>query len=245
MGSTRSLGLGRYHTDERDLVITSTTYGGGGPVVIVAHGFGADATFYAEPERYHDLDVLAQLGCVVVVCDLGGSNTWANDDFLARLADALTYAETEFDADRTRTGLIGDSMGGMGVLNYHWRNPEDIKATIVRLPIVCADRVHDRDAGLGAAMDGAYDDDWDGNKAERDPLANAAEISPFRDNVRLYYSTNDPYIPLADVTDFMTAAGMVPTQARSLGAVEHDPGLVYPRIPARRQADWLLRRLNA
>lgn len=245
MGTRRNWGLGRYTADERDLVITPTNYSSGAPLVVVAHGFGGNATFYDPPHRRRDLEILAEAGCVVIVTDLGGASTWGNDTFLARVDEVRSYAETDWHVDPDRLGLIGDSMGAMGVLNYHWRHPDDVNGTVCRLPIVAADALRTRDPeGLGSAIDTAYSDDWAAARPDHDPLANAAAIEAFRRNVRLYYSTNDPIIPTSDIDSFLEAAGMTRIYARSLGPVGHDPDLTYERIPARRQAIWLLSRLR-
>lgn len=251
MGSRRSWGISRYHASERDVVITHVDYAFGGPLVIVAHGFFGDATSYAPPEVRRDLDILAAMGCVVIVSDLGGGNTWGLDSVVdpttGRIAELRAYAAADWGADITRMGLIGDSMGAMNILGYMWRAPSNVQAAVLRLPVVAADLLHDRDpAGLGAGIDAAYGSsaNWEADKANRDPLANAEKLAVVAPDIRIYYSANDPTVLPSDITAFVAATGMTSLQTVSLGDVAHDPALVYPAIPARRQATWLLARLN-
>jgi pimeloyl-ACP methyl ester carboxylesterase len=243
----RSRGTGRYAASEADMVITSSTYRSGGPLVVVCHGFSATPSNYSPPANRRDLDLLAETGCVVAIGALGGGSTWGNDTFLARLADIRTWAASAWGADLTRMALIGDSMGGMGALNYAWRNPTLVKAVALRVPVVAADALHDRDpSGLGAGIDAAYGGTaaWENtHKAQRDPSLNTASITAFGvDKVRIWYSTNDPTVLPADITSFTAATGV---RAVPLGDVAHQEASIYAAVHAEDQAAWLWSRLNA
>lgn len=250
MGTQRSYGVGRYHTGEGDLVITPTVYAGGGPLVIVCPGLTGTAAGYSPPAVRRDLDILAASGCVVIVGDLGGGNTWGLDTVVhpttGRIAELRTYAANTWDADTTRMALLGDSMGGMNALGYTWRAPANVKAVGLRVPVVAADALHDRDpTGIGALIDTAYGGTaaWEADKANRDPsaTANAAAIAAIAERVRIWHSTTDPVVLPADIAAYSTATGV---RAIPLGEVAHDPGLVYPAVHGHAQAEWIWSRLN-
>lgn len=224
---------------QKIFVLVAPSYQGNGPLCFVAHGFFADANYYSTLVRRQDLEVLASSGFVVVTADFGGASTWANDTFLNSVAEVVTYATTFWDADASSISWIGDSMGGMNALNYAWRNASTRGAYVLRVPVLNADAVHDRDpGGLGAAIDGAYGSgaNWDSAKATRDPALNHTLIDDFGQSIRVYYSNNDTVNLLSEVSTFVDATG---ASAISLGSVAHDENLIYPQVNGKSQAAWM------
>lgn len=237
----RSTGVGRVHTGEADLTIIPSTWAGGGPVVLVCHGAGGSPATYFLSAARRDLDLLADTGCCVVVAELGGTSTWANDTVLSRITEARTYAGETWGADVDRTVLIGDSMGAMSALIWAVNNPGLWACVAGRIPVVAADALHDRQpTGLGLLIDAAYGGAaaWETAKADRDPSAAgpAAAIAAVADRVRLWYSTNDPIVLPSDITTFTAATGV---QARPLGDIGHDQATLGPAIDAHAQARWI------
>lgn len=246
----RSRGTGRYFTGEKDITITSSTYAGGGPLVVMLHGYGTGASDFSNPSTRTDLDLLAATGCVVVIADAGGTNTWGLDTVVhptsGRIAAIRTWAASAWGADPDRMALIGDSMGAMNALGYTWRSPSTVKAVACRLPVVAADALHDRDpAGLGAAIDAAYGSqaNWEADKANRDPSAtgNAAAIAAVRDRVRIWYSGNDSVVLPADIAAYVSATGV---RAVPLGDIGHDAAAFATAMDDYGQARWIWSRLN-
>jgi pimeloyl-ACP methyl ester carboxylesterase len=245
----RETGFGRYVAAENDLVITAPTYKSGGPLCILCHGAGQTPANYAPQSASYDLDYLAWIGFVVMVADLGGINTWGLDTVVhpstGRIQALRTWAAgAPYNADITRTVLIGDSMGGQNAILYHRLAPANVKASLLRCPVVAADALHDRDgAGLGALMDTAYGStaNWEAAVPTKDPSHSnqTSVITTFKDRVRIYYSTNDPTILPADVTSFCAATGV---RAIPTGAVAHSP---TASIHAKAQAEWLWARANS
>lgn len=240
-----SYGNGRVGAGEDDFIITADGYQGGGPIVVVCHGAGGGSSAYAAPANRRDLDYLANTGCVVVVADLGGPQTWALDLVVhpttGRIKAAIDHAVAAWGGNANRVALMGDSMGGMNVLNYMWRAPAgSVKAAAIRLPVVAADALHDRNAGIAAFMEVAWGSPagWEAAAPSRDPSApaNAALIAAFKDSVRIWYSTDDPIVLPADIAAFTATTGVV---ARPLGAVAHTDTLVYPAVHAQDQANWI------
>lgn len=249
--TVRSYGAGRVAAAEADLVITAPGYAGGGPIVVVCHGAGGGPSNYTPAAHRRDLDLLANSGCVVVVAELGGGSTWGIDTVVhattGRIRAAIDYAATAWGGDLDRVALIGDSMGAMNALNFMWRAPAGtVKAAALRVPVVAADALHDRNGAIAALMDAAWGSgaNWEAAKDTRDPsaAANAAAISAFKDSVRVWYSTDDPTVLPADITAFTAATGV---EARPLGAVAHTEALIYGAVHAQDQATWIWSRFNA
>lgn len=247
--TVRSYSTGRVAPGEADLVITAPGYTGGGPIVVVCHGAGGGPSTYTPAAHRHDLDLLANSGCVVVIGELGGGNTWAIDTVVhattGRIRAAIDYAASAWDGDLDRVAIVADSMGAMNALNFMWRAPADtVKAAALRVPVVAADALHDRNSGIAALMDAAWGSpaNWEAAVSTRDPLANAAAITAFKDSVRLWYSTNDPTVLPADITAFTAATGV---EARPLGAVAHSEAQIYAAVHAQDQAAWIWSRFAA
>lgn len=238
----RTSGVGRYRTAERDLVTVGEGYRGGGPLVVVCHGLLAGTANYQPGVARRTLDLLADAGCVVAVADLGGASTWGNDSFLTSVHELINWARATYDADTSRVAFIGDSMGAMGALNWAWRNTAQFACASLRVPVVAADALHDRDTVIGTAIDNAYGGltEWDAAKADRDPSANPDLVAALADNVLLWWSTDDPTVIPADIASFTDATGV---RAIPLGAVQHDEAAIYGAVPAVYEAEWIMSRL--
>jgi hypothetical protein len=235
MGARRNFGRDGYQAGERHMVVTAPGYQGGGPLVIVAAGAFGTGWSYAARAYHEDLNLLAATGAVVLAGDWGGFNTWFNDTFLARVDAGIAWAEAEFDADVGRVSWVADSMNGGGCLNWCWRHTDRLGAMALRIPCVAADLFYQRDgAGLASEMDAAYaPSNWAANKADRDPLTNAARIAPFADRCHIWYSANDTLILPSDVEAFAAATGIETT---SLGNNGHDTR----GIDALDEVKWML-----
>jgi acetyl esterase/lipase len=237
----RDIGSGRVHAGEADMVIVPQRWEGGGPLVVVAHGAGGSPSSYYDPSARRDLDLLADTGCCVLIADLGGTNTWANDVAQARTAEAIVHGGTAWGADTSRVALIGDSMGAMGHLIYFANNPTQIACVVGRIPVVAADALHDRQlGGLGLLIDAAYGSQaaWEAAKATKDPSAAgpAAILAGLAARIRLLYSVDDPTVLPADVASFCALTGV---EARPLGAIGHDQATLGPAIDAYAQARFI------
>lgn len=216
----------------------------GSPLVVVCHGALANGHSFGAVGQRRDLDLLAATGLVVVAADLGG-DTAGNDTNLSRLAEIVNWAKRNYSVDTSRVVLVADSLGAMGALGWAWRNTVQFAGASLRVPVVCADLIHDRDpGGVGALIDTAYGGGaaWDTAKAGRDPLANASLIEAFADDVRIWYSTDDPTVIPSDITTFTAASGV---RAVPLGAVQHVEASIRAAIPAHEQARWIWGRLRA
>ncbi len=109
------------------------------PVVVMAHGFGAERNFGLEPYA----EVFARKGLAVLLFDyrnFGASegeprylaNPWRH---LADWGAALEYVRSLEEVDRTRVGLWGTSYSGGHVLVTASKDPK-VRAAVVQVPFV-------------------------------------------------------------------------------------------------------------
>lgn len=200
-----------------------------GPLVIVCFD---EASFYQEPARNRDLKVLAESGLVVVAAD---APSFGNAEALQAIDDTIVWAGADLGADIDRVSFVGDSRGATTALNWAWRNPSQLGAAVLRIPAVNLAAIHARDMppGVAAEIDAA----WPGGFAGADPSepANITAIAPIADRCRVWLSTDDPFIPPAEVDTWADATGV---QTRSLGATGHDPW-TSGAIPHISQALWV------
>lgn len=242
MGSRRYIGTGGYHTGEKHVVITPSTGAGDGlPLAILCHGSDATgANYYTAPSHRADLDLLASTGFVVMCIDHGSPtkpDNWGNDTAIARIDEAITWAETSaWNCSTSRVAILADSAGGPTALGWAWRNPDRVGACVLRTAVVDVSATHGRNVLLEALIEAAYDDDWAAEAADHDPMLNTDDIIPIADRVRHYYSTNDGLILPADVHAFADATGV---RVIPIGAVEHNGEAIYAALPAHAQAQFV------
>lgn len=207
-GVTRTYTVGSYAADEETVVMVSTRYVAGGPIVLVCPGVSATAWDYSPDKlsqrRWHALRRLADAGCVVCVgtfADTGdGGSSWGNEPGRTRMSQAITWLGQQYRADTSRVGIIGDSEGGVLALNFLWRNPDITRAVITQLSPVNVDRLYQDNSIVQATVDMAFDTlgGWEANKATHDPWLNMDKVAPYGDRVRFYVSENDGLAPLRD-----------------------------------------------
>lgn len=155
--ATRTRGVGGYTPSEERIVITASTYGGGGYPVVVCHGGGDGGDQYEPIANRADLNVLADTGLVVCAADLGGLHTWGNDTGTAAVDALLAWLATEYDTDNTKVVFVADSHGALTAINWATRNSSTFAAGVLRVPAVGLDAAHDRDVGgLAGTIEGCY-----------------------------------------------------------------------------------------
>lgn len=252
MAVTRSLDLGAYVTGEQSMLMMSTAYSGGGPVVLIlpgVAGFGWDYTPREDrhPNWWKAFTLLAEAGCLVLAGTFAdgadGGSSWGNLHGRDRMDLALDWLETDWGADVSRVALIGDSEGGDLALNYAWRNTVTVKACVTRLTPPDVQALYDTNGLIEALVDTAFDDlgGWAANAADHDPALNHAAIAAIEDRVRMYYSTNDGLAPEDHHLVMAEATGV---EVVSVGAVDHDVTTTGPIDPYD-MSGWIWERLAA
>jgi len=227
-GVTRVYTVGSYAADEETMVMVSTRYVAGGPIVLVCPGAATTAWGYS-PEfsqrRWHVLRRLADAGCVVCVGTFSdpddGGSSWGNEPGRTRMSQAITWLGQQYRADTSRVGIIGDSEGGVLALNFLWRNPDITRAVVTQLSPVNVDSLYQSNGIVQATIDIAFDTlgGWEANKATHDPWLNMDKVAPYSDRVRFYVSEDDVLVPLRDQQIYAehTKVEVVP-----VGAIGHD-----------------------
>jgi hypothetical protein len=241
--TARSFGTGANSATpaERHLVIRASTWDGGGPLVLVAHGLLSNALTYGPAAIRRDLDYLANTGCLVVAADLAG-DAWGNAASVTAAENVITWAASRYGCDTSKVSWLADSMGFTVAVNWATAHVAQVGAIIGRLPATHVDALHDRDGAVGPTVVAAYGTEaaWDAAKGTRDPISKAAALVALKDRIRCFYSTTDTLVLPAEVQAFATAVGC---RAVPMGAFAHDMTAMTSQVHAESQASFIWSRL--
>ena len=111
-----TLGTGRIHSAENDMVLSPPEHTPGNYACIVVHGVEASGGAWdwmtASPYRWPIMRTAIQ-GCGLygVSADMGGSATWGNDTLLSRMDEVFAYTQTLPQVKLGKVVLLGQSMG--------------------------------------------------------------------------------------------------------------------------------------
>lgn len=188
-----------------------------------------------------DLTALADAGFVVALCDLSqttSQGTFGNSTAQTRIGQLRTLM-LGGSSPLAATGpmcMVAGSGGVAAMLNYARANPSNVAAMVGLLPLTDLQDLYENRLPFSgvtqAEVDTAYGGDVTASYATHSPIVNADELSI---PLKLYYSTDDPFIPVSTVTAYQAAYGG-DCEIESLGAVGHaDTGLDYTEV-----ADFLL-----
>lgn len=150
---------------------------------------------------------------------IDSETTWGNSTIRTRISSARTLLNTRFGATTDKVLLSGSSMGGLNVLSWAIQNPTLVKAIALATPAVNLDYMHDNNVGgYAAEIDTAYGGlaAYNAAVAAHDPYQNTATLSGIP--MKLWYSTDDPFIDPSHVTTFASAVG---ASTVNMGAVGH------------------------
>lgn len=219
MSAVTTFGAGYSPTapTEKMLVVRKSNYNpvGGMPIIVYCHsanGTAAEPLQYVTPLHANGMTMdrlmreLAESGYMVIAPDLG-LKLWGNDTQLARLTEAITYAQ----ANGGRAGavqLIGFSMGGGVAQAYAYNNPASVKSLCVFAPVTSLqDFVTNNRAGqassVNAAYGGAYNDATHGLTHSPEKFASSS-AGP---HVDMWYSVEDTTCVIAKANATITAYG--------------------------------------
>lgn len=129
------------------------------PIVLVLHGATSVAILGGAPGI---AQTLAEHGLPALAVDAGAdaSNAYspmANDVALARIADAITYAQASLGAAAGKVMLFGVSMGSVQVLIYAAVHPDQVSCVACALPAVDLEDVRANDrGGFADEIEGAF-----------------------------------------------------------------------------------------
>lgn len=217
-----SMGSGRYAASEKDvLVATPAGLAGGIRGVIFCHGLNADATAprdYAAIGELHLVNAIAEVFPVLSI-DAGGTAAMGNATAVARVGDAVTYAQGTLGWKAGTVLLVGASMGTFSVLNYAKANPSKVGAVVcVNSAIDLNDIVVNNRGGYAATVNTAYGGTY--NNGTQGPTCNPASYAAsYSTPTRLFYSSDDTIAIPSTITAFAAAATNV--TATNVGALGH------------------------
>ncbi len=203
-----------------------------GVIAVPAHGNSADNWW--DPLRSDKLLALARFHFVVIGVDSGP--TWGNDVGLGYMNDGVTYLQgTSGGAKSGNILLYATSMGGVNALNYAKRN----LSTVSAIALVCTPpdvedvRANNRGGFTQASIETAYGNNslWQTARPTRNPVEFASQLAAIP--VRIWYTTDDPFVMTSCVDAFATAHGN--TTKTNMGTGGHD----FTLAPPNDVAGWL------
>jgi pimeloyl-ACP methyl ester carboxylesterase len=152
--------------------------------------------------------------------------TWGNDTIQARIEALRSYMGTTYGATVDEVHIVSGSMGALNALNYARANPTKVRSIALQVPLTDLIDFHDRNVGGWATeIETAYGGlaAWNTAKSAHNPQDHLSEYASLYSGgmgMKVWYSTDDPYILPAKAQAFASAVGC-PIQ--SMGAVAHNP----------------------
>lgn len=177
---------------------------------------------------------IADRGYQAIAGDLSQTltqGTFGNDTARSRVGSLKTFLQGTIGAASGKVWGFAGSGGCTALLNYARQNPTHFAALVLLNPLIDPQDFYDNNRGGTTIPKTELEAAYGGSAAAfaaampaHNPARNTGELTGVP--MRLYYSTNDPYIPVATVTAFAaavnTAGGTADTF--SLGAVGHTAG---------------------
>jgi hypothetical protein len=154
--------------------------------------------------------------------DSGGIRTWGSDAVTGPAGTvegdrAWMVAQASAKADKAL--LLGGSMGGLTAILTALANPTKVAAVCVFIPAIDPEYVRLNDPAGGAnttAIQALYG--VNPVPAAKQAYQRGADFRATGIPCQIWYSSNDPYTPVASTETFINAAG---AEGRSMGAVGH------------------------
>jgi hypothetical protein len=238
MASCWSRGVGQYVASETHRACWHRLSKTGARLLVFVPGSHstADSTFNSDRA---DMEALARAGYVVAIGDISQTltqGTFGNSTSQSRIASLRTFMQGTSSPLRAAAGkmhMVAGSGGVAAMLNYARANPTNVASMVGLLPLLDLQDLYENrtDATVTQAeINAAYGGNVTASYATHNPSASGNQAALAGIPLKLYYSTNDSYIPVATVTTYKslleTAGGTC--EIESLGAVGHtDTGLAY------------------
>lgn len=233
-----SRGFGQYAANQKHGVRWDRMTKADAPLLIYcqgSHGIVDTVSNNEEP----DMEALARAGFIVAMGDLTQTQTqgtFGNDAAQAGIGQLRTFMQGSGAPIKAASGkmyMVGGSGGGANAINYARNNPGNVFSMVFFAPLLDLQDLYENrlpasgvtQAEVNAAYGGdvtAFYDTHSPIEADKTPLINIP--------IKIYYATDDPFIPVASVTTFrdqIEAVGGI-CELQSLGAVGHtDVGVIY------------------
>ncbi len=141
-------------------------------------GPGAIDWMTASPYRWPIIrTIVDQCGLIGVSADIGGSSTWGNATLKSRLDAMYSYTQGLSRVKKGKVILVGQSMGGLAMLNWARANKSKVAAVVGVIPVTNMNSAiaNGYSAPVAAAYGGAYSDASYG--AQYNPRVFAADLA--------------------------------------------------------------------
>lgn len=225
-------GMGRIHAAERDMVAVPAEYSGDNYACIMVHGVeatgGAWDWMTASPYRWPIVRTLVDsCSLCTISADLGGSATWGNDILLSRMDEAFAFTQTLSQVKKGKVILVGQSMGGLAMLNWARANPEKVAAVVGVIPVTNMNTAVAQgfSVEIGAAYGGSYSDALHGDR--HNPHVFSSQLAGIPG--QLWVGQTDAIAKVADAAVVSDGAASIQTivmpgshSESTLGAIDLD-----------------------
>ena len=131
MGYRNSTGVGRYASNETDVVFYTTSEVN--PALIVCHPHATNGLNTAFDPTMRDAWNELSKNYTVCVSDLGGPLTWGNSSTKTAINQIRTMLQSRYGVTG-KVGLLGISMGGLAALNYAKALPSNVSFCALLAP---------------------------------------------------------------------------------------------------------------
>lgn len=207
-----TLGRGRIHPAENDMVISPPEYRSGNYACIMVHGVEASGGAWdwmtASAYRWPVVRTLVETcNLYTISADLGGSATWGNATLLSRLDEAFAFSQTLPQVKKGKVILAGQSMGGLAMLNWARANKSRVAAVVGVIPVTNMNSAiaNGLSTQVAAAYGGSYTDAAYG--AQYNPRVYAATLAGIPG--QLWVGATDLIANTTDAGAVATAAGTI------------------------------------
>lgn len=179
------------------------------PGIMVVHGAGSNADYCLSDFGWQGRR-MARIAdeYPAISGDYGGQQGWGNATATTRMSSYLDSLKSRPDVDNSKYGLIGDSMGGLSILNFTAESTVKPSAIVMVIPVINLTDVHTNNRNgnrqlINNSYGGAYSEATYG--ATRNPYTMKATSKLTGIPMLIFYATND-LICLQQYTDEFIAA---------------------------------------
>lgn len=211
------------------MVIMPNRHAGEFYACILVHGVEASGGAWdwmkASPYRWPIVRTAADTcGLYTLSADMGGSSTWGNGTFLTRMDEAFEYTQSLPQVKKGKVVLIGQSMGGLNMLNWSVANPDKVAAVVGIIPVTNINSAiaDGHEATINSAYSGGYSDAAYGHA--HNPCVFASELNGIHG--QLWVGVTDTIARLDDARIVNGAAPSIEVQPIAGGHAEETLGLI-------------------
>jgi dienelactone hydrolase len=198
---------------------------GAGKVIICVHGHSADGTQFGPNSTITGqnplMKALTDAGFALFSIDAAGGAAWSNDTCLTAMNNAVSYMTNEpLNGRIDRYGLMGFSMGGCAVLEFHKRHVSNVACTWAWEPALDLNymEVTGGYTDVQTAYGGAS---WPSNIAGHSPYDEPANFRGLGRKIVCTGAVSDTTVPVSHISTFVTNVNDPDVTFRSISSGSH------------------------